>query len=317
MISAPDPTLVEFSTAQWPEHLRLFAVNEFCANFIKSDIEALPGQSFHLESKLRRLPGLAIGWAAGSGLRASRRARHVTNDDVMFTLNLEGERVFKDETRLRAGQGRVVLEAGPGGATIMAPTRHISLMVPRRRLSARALAGKSRVIPAGNDALELLRSYAVALEHTPLLTPVVQDLAVAHVYDLVTMLLGATGDDAALARRRGVPAARLVAIKNDIAAHMTVANLSAGVVAQRHRISLRYLYRLFEDEGTTFGTFVLEIRLAHAERLLTDPRYAARSVGTIAYDAGFSDLSYFYRAFRRRFGATPADLRAAAQRNIQ
>jgi len=316
-LSPRDTTVGEFSTAQWPEHLRLFAVNEFCANFIKSDIEALPDRPFHLEAKSRRLPGLGISWAAGSGLRASRSARHITNDDVMFTLNLEGERLFKDGTRLRAGQGRVVLEAGPGGATMVAPARHVSLMVPRRALAPRVLTAKGGVIPAANDTLQLLRSYLETLEQAPLATPAVQGLAVAHVYDLVTMLLGATGDDAVLARGRGVRAARLVAIKNDIAAYLTEPDLSAVTVAQRNRITRRYLHRLFEEDGTTFSAFVLELRLARAERLLTDPRYAQRSVSMIGYDAGFGDLSYFYRSFRRRFGVTPTDLRTAARRDPQ
>jgi len=35
----------------------------------------------------------------------------------------------------------------------------------------------------------------------------------------------------------------------------------------------------------------------------------------VAFDAGFGDLSYFNRVFRRRFGATPSDVRAAARRS--
>jgi AraC-like DNA-binding protein len=310
----PDTNVARFSTAQWPEHLRLGALNEFCANLMKSDIDASPGRPIFLEAKLRRLPGLGIGWAtASSGLRASS----VTTDDVMITFNLGGERLFKDGTMLRAGQGRVMLEPRPGGVTVVAPTRQCTLMVPRHVLASRVLAGKSRIIPAGDDALELLLGYLGMLEHVSLATPTVQRLAVAHVYDLVTMLLGATGDDAALARGRGVRAARLAAIKRDIAAHLTEPNLSVATVAQRNRVSPRYLHRLFEEDGTTFSTFVLGLRLKRAEEMLADPRYAQRSVGTIGYDAGFGDLSYFYRSFRRRYGATPADLRAAARREPQ
>jgi AraC-like DNA-binding protein len=34
----------------------------------------------------------------------------------------------------------------------------------------------------------------------------------------------------------------------------------------------------------------------------------------VAYEAGFGDLSYFNRTFRRRYGATPSDVREAARR---
>ena len=65
------------------------------------------------------------------------------------------------------------------------------------------------------------------------------------------------------------------------------------------------------DEGVTYTHFVLWHRLDRALRMLRDPRHAARRIGDIAYDAGFGDLSYFNRAFRRRYGATPSEMRNA------
>jgi len=42
------------------------------------------------------------------------------------------------------------------------------------------------------------------------------------------------------------------------------------------------------------------------------PRPAgARRISDIAYDAGFGDLSYFNRVFRRRYDATPSEIRNA------
>ena len=54
---------------------------------------------------------------------------------------------------------------------------------------------------------------------------------------------------------------------------------------------------------------VLTERLAHAHRLLIDPRHARQSIGGIAYSCGFGDLSHFNHAFRRRYGATPSEVR--------
>jgi AraC-like DNA-binding protein len=71
---------------------------------------------------------------------------------------------------------------------------------------------------------------------------------------------------------------------------------------------------LFEAEGTTFSQYVLGQRLALAHRLLTDPRDARSTITAIAFDAGFGDLSSFNRAFRRAYGATPSDVRAAVRR---
>jgi len=44
--------------------------------------------------------------------------------------------------------------------------------------------------------------------------------------------------------------------------------------------------------------------------MLIDARFSDRTVSSVAFEAGFGDLSYFNRAFRRRYGATPSDVRA-------
>jgi AraC-like DNA-binding protein len=57
---------------------------------------------------------------------------------------------------------------------------------------------------------------------------------------------------------------------------------------------------------------VLEQRLLRAARLLRDPLHRSRKVSDIAHVAGFNDVSYFHRTFRRRFGMTPSDMRHQA-----
>ena len=96
--------------------------------------------------------------------------------------------------------------------------------------------------------------------------------------------------------------ARLTAIKADIGRHLTDGSLSVAALAARHGITPRYLHKLFEDDAMTYSQYVLEQRLALACRRLRDPRLASRTVSSIAHDAGFGDLSYFNRTFRRRYG---------------
>jgi hypothetical protein len=43
-------------------------------------------------------------------------------------------------------------------------------------------------------------------------------------------------------------------------------------------------------------------RLARAHRLLGDPRRGPEKISAVALDCGFGDVSYFNRAFRRRYG---------------
>jgi transcriptional regulator GlxA family with amidase domain len=106
----------------------------------------------------------------------------------------------------------------------------------------------------------------------------------------------------------------LRAIKEDIANWLDQSDLSVVAIAARHRIKPRWIQRLFESEGTTFTDYVLAQRLLRAHRLLTDPRCAGQKISAIAFDVGFGDLSYFNRAFRRRYGLAPSELRTAAAR---
>ncbi len=74
-------------------------------------------------------------------------------------------------------------------------------------------------------------------------------------------------------------------------------------------VTPRYVHLLLEETGHSFTHHVLERRLEKAVALLRDPRMRRRKIADIAAEAGFTDLSYFNRAFRRKYGATPSDIR--------
>jgi AraC-like DNA-binding protein len=79
----------------------------------------------------------------------------------------------------------------------------------------------------------------------------------------------------------------------DISAHVGDGDLSVAEVARRHRVTPRYVHKLFENEGLTFSSFVLRQRLSRARRILSDPHFADRNICSAAFDVGFGDLSYF------------------------
>jgi transcriptional regulator GlxA family with amidase domain len=66
------------------------------------------------------------------------------------------------------------------------------------------------------------------------------------------------------------------------------------------------VYTLFERLGTTPGAYLREQRLLAAQTLLSDPRYSRFGMSSIAAAVGIHDLGTFDRAFRRRYGTTPA-----------
>src|SRR5262249_55418544 len=90
--------------------------------------------------------------------------------------------------------------------------------------------------------------------------------------------------------------------------------LTVTSVALRQRITPRCVHMLFEVEGNTFSQFVLDQRLIRAHSMLSNSSPAGLTITAIAFVAGFGDLSYFNRTFRRRFGVTPSEHRNANTR---
>lgn len=111
-----------------------------------------------------------------------------------------------------------------------------------------------------------------------------------------------------------VRATRLHEIKTDILANLRQQGLTIHGVASRRGVSASYVKQLFSADGTTFTEFVLQQRLAVAAAMLRDPIYAEYSIAAVAFEAGFGDVGYFNRIFRRRLGMKPADARTSALR---
>jgi AraC-like DNA-binding protein len=191
------------------------------------------------------------------------------------------------------------------------------LRVPRSRLAhslAGGLDGFLRRIRHDTPALGLLTNYVnIAWQEPTLASADLQHLLVSHLCDLMAVTVGATRDAAETARGGGLRAARLHAIKQDIAGHLDRPDLSVSALAARHRCTERFVQRLFETEGITFTEYVLAQRLALARRMLIDPLRGGEKISSIAYDCGFSDISYFNRMFRRSYGAVPSEVRAQAR----
>lgn len=92
-------------------------------------------------------------------------------------------------------------------------------------------------------------------------------------------------------------------------------SISPANVAQHFRISTRYLHKVLEMGGRSFGKILLESRL---ERCAQDLRSAdaSSSISQVAYRRGFNDLSHFSRTFKSQFGRSPRDFRHLARHAV-
>lgn len=301
---------LRIATSRMPSARRLPALCDLFDRSIGMDIVAAQGQSVDLQ--IHAAPGLrrALMLRPFTAQAARPAARVADGDDTVCLMIKTG-----GQMALRQGRHEGVPEVGDGVLLVyrqpsqihFQDATYLSVRVPFHALAMlvdlEVAAG--RRIPGDCAALSLLRHYVASLPEQ-LADPLLGSLVATHVYDLMALAIGATGEGREVARGRGVRAARLEVIKADLTHDPT---LSIDEISRRQGVTPRYVQMLFEAQGTTFGEFVTDRRLDAARAMLLSPRHAAWSIAGIAFEAGFRDLSHFNRRFRRRFGAPPSDLR--------
>lgn len=94
--------------------------------------------------------------------------------------------------------------------------------------------------------------------------------------------------------------------------HLADADLSPEVIAGAHHISVRYLHRLFQDEGTSVGRWVQRRRLEECRRDLVLGIRNRRTIASVAGRWGFLSATHFSRVFRAAYGMSPSEWRDSA-----
>jgi AraC-like DNA-binding protein len=295
---------------------------ELARECLDMELEPLGTGLFRTTVCLNALPGLCICDATGTPQRHYSPLETSRRSGSFSVLLSRG-------TRIRQEQGGKSTERGDGDVLLgdlsrpwqsdMAPFQRVTGLVVQHEVllalvpNAEDLA--ARPLPASPAIVSLLAgTLDLATQLGADLDLLARDAVARHLIDLVALVLGARGDTAELARGRGLAAAQLMVMKRYVMDQLSDPKLSVRDVAARHGVSVRYVQQLFERSGTTFTKFLSEQRLLSAYQRLTNALLRAATVTQIASDCGFGDVSTFNRAFRRRFGATPSDIRVEGLR---
>lgn len=212
----------------------------------------------------------------------------------------------------RSGASRVSqhgreAELGPGDAALLRRDRayRVAFAQSNRMLvlalptDPRCDLGACAAQRQGGSAAALLGTFMTyLLDAAAVPRP---DIARRMAQDLMVMLWpGGPGDEAP-----GSWESRLLAL---VEQQLQDPDLDARALGRTLGISARYVQMLFARRGTTLSAHLLERRLQWvAVRLQSEPR--ATTIGTLAFDAGFGDLSHFCRSFQRRFGCSASQWR--------
>jgi AraC-like DNA-binding protein len=323
---APPFAPVHITTEAFPQAKRLAMWREIYGRVIaRFDIEPLGDIPFHADVACRSLPGLGIvsGTRSDAHYRMTRELAAKAGDNLIFAVVTRGVGCisqFGREAVVSTGCGVLLSGSDPSVCTLRSFGRFVTIAAPRDTLApllADPCGAFVRAVPETSDALRLLMRYlGVFEEPLALASEDVAKSVVSHIVDLAALAIGPTRAANEIASGRGLRVARLNAIKADIDRLAAEEDLSVARIAARHRVTPRYVHMLFEAEGRTFSEYVVERRLTRAHRMLTEPRFADRTISAIAFDVGFSNLSHFNRVFRRRYDGTPSEVRDAARRRI-
>ena len=302
------------SVAYWREQVRLATSGLFA---ISADVELEP---FSARATLHRSGPFAFMAAESTVPLPVVRSRRDLDDAPIDTfsvyLQLSGRTVsFRGEEHIQLQAGdigfcdtrqRLPFHARYGGSCAIA-TMPRAMMEQRapwlRARPHRKLAASARF----SDHLRLhmmeLMAGAMGETETRLLTD-----------SLCNLVALAAAEDFPVSRLQ--PELQIEALFAFCRQHLHDAELSAQQAADHLGISLRTLHSRFRQTGQSFGRWLLEQRLQGCRAALRDPRQKPLNISQIAYAWGFNDLSYFNRAFRRRFDVTPRDWRTGAAHGI-
>jgi AraC-like DNA-binding protein len=301
--------VVRIFTDAWPESERVAMFRELHGRD-RIRVEPRADVPLFIDATLIKFPDLGLL----RGRRSPLRSEFSDGSDRLL-VNLGGPAVatqFHRELVLERGDAVALSGADRGTMTTFRTGRIATVEFPRGALLPllkRPRQSCARRIPKQSLPLRLLRGYIRAAMSTDSIDGSgLPQMAIAHIYDLAALAVGASREAEEIAHGRGVRVARLQTIKDDILARIHD-DVSLADIAARHRVSPRYVGMLFEGEGTSLTAFVRDERLKRARSMLLSPRHAGRRVGEIAYEVGFNDLSYFNRTFRRRFGHSPTEVR--------
>ena len=322
MDDATLPRQVSFSTDPLPERDRFPAFcEEVFRHVVGADIARRSPMPFRGALDVRAAGRVVIADLSLTPTEMTRRSLHLGDGDDAIVVQLwrhgaadavQGEHA----AQVRSPQALIIDNARPARIALTGTCRFLALTIPRSAIVGRGpdITRVAGTAPADNAAFRLLRGYLEQALTARFADRRCADVLGNHLIDLTAYALGVAGEARDIGEARGVRAARRCAILRTIAARSGDPDVTAASVARLLGVTPRYVHMLLEETGRSFTHHLLARRLERAGALLRDPGQVARKIADIAAEAGFSDLSYFGRTFRRHYGATPSDLRETARR---
>ncbi|MFJ7066058.1 helix-turn-helix domain-containing protein [Streptomyces sp. NPDC101115] len=270
-----------------------------------------------------RLGYLQVSTMEADAERVSRTPALIARSSealVGVGVQVSGTATFvQDGRRAEVGEGDLVVYDTTRPYSFDYPERFAThvFQLPRRTLGVadgdiRQVTGNAIGTGDGFGAMLLPFLAGLASSSADGYPPAVANRLAGNVVDLFATLIAERAhpaDTDADARNH-----LILRVRDHIDRNLGDPDLSPESIARTHRISVRYLHRLFEGEGTTVGRLIRQRRLEECGRELARRGRTAPTVSAVAQRWGFVNPAHFSRTFRAAYGVSPRewrDLRAA------
>ncbi|WP_434404647.1 helix-turn-helix domain-containing protein [Streptomyces sp. NBC_01353] len=265
-----------------------------------------------------RLGYLQVSTMEADAERVSRTPALIARSSealVAVGVQISGTATFvQDGRRAAVGEGDLVVYDTTRPYSFDYPQRFAThvFQLPRRALGVsdsdiRQVTGNAIGTGDGFGAMLLPFLATLASSSADCYPPAVANRLAGNVVDLFATLIAERahpGDTDADARSH-----LMRRVRDHINRNLGDPDLSPELIARTHRISVRYLHRLFEGEGTTVGRFIRQRRLEECGRELARRGRTAPTVSAVAQRWGFVNPAHFSRAFRAAYGVSPREWR--------
>lgn len=306
-----------FSTDDQDKPRQLQAWRDWYADSYEVSALQEGATGFAAKSEVWTLHGVGVALVSAPSLRASRtklQARRDPVDHICLTIGHQAA------TRLSFGAESMELPAGTpfifGLDQPHASERHTDIrwqfyiardQFNREMAALDAVKGRAICSPLKPLLVEYLR---LVVQTLPSLTPEAAKPLPPAIVAMIVASVAPTSDS--VERAKGpLDAARLEKVRQAVQRNLFSPRLGPEMLSAELGLSRSNLYRLLEPEGGV-ANFIKHNRLMECFEQLSDPRNT-RAIGEIARSLRLLNQSNFGRSFKQKFGATPGEIRAAAQ----
>ncbi|MGW0520386.1 helix-turn-helix domain-containing protein [Crossiella sp. NPDC003009] len=307
-----------FRTADVPPHERFDYWHQLASSLCGAARIDNPGPGdFHAEGRALDLGAMGVVTDTKSAFSIVRTPAHVRrHDEERYYLTLLEEGVVRyeqDERQIELTPGNLIIypSSAPSVTAAVNHGRSSILHFPRTLLPqvATGLVAATLSARGGLGALvagslrELAALPGDRAEEAARLAGITLDLLAALCHRELGTERPATT----------TPAALLGQVRAFAQRHLADPGLDPATIAAAHHISVRYLHRLFQQQGQTVAGWIRDQRLEHCRRDLGNPLLRERPVHAVARRWGFTNDAHFTRVFRTAFGLPPGEYRKLAQ----